>query len=39
MVEDKLMNENGVIRYEGDMYDGIIHHTDHLDKVLVHGRF
>ncbi|MBC5792762.1 MAG: hypothetical protein H8Z69_01860 [Nanohaloarchaea archaeon] len=32
MVEENLMNINGVMRYEGDMYDGIIHHTEHLDK-------
>lgn len=32
IIEQKLMNEKGIMRYEGDMYDGIIHHTNYLSK-------
>lgn len=32
LVEEELMTENGVMRYSGDMYDGMVHHTNHLKK-------
>jgi len=32
LVEEKLLNDRGVMRYEGDMYDGVVHHTNHLSK-------
>ena len=32
LIEEELMNDEGVMRYPGDMYDGIIHHTKHLKK-------
>jgi len=32
LIEEKLMIDEGVMRYPGDMYDGIIHHTKHLKK-------
>ena len=32
LVEHELMNENGVMRYPGDMYDGMVHHTQHMKK-------
>jgi len=31
-MEDKLMTDRGLMRYEGDMYDGIVHHTGYLSK-------
>lgn len=31
-IENKLMNERGIMRYEGDMYDGTVHHTNHVSK-------
>jgi len=32
LIEKELMIDEGVMRYSGDMYDGIIHHTEHLKK-------
>jgi len=32
LIEEELMIDEGVMRYPGDMYDGIIHHTEHLKK-------
>ncbi len=32
LVEEKLMKECGIMRYEGDTYDGVVHHTNHLSK-------
>lgn len=32
MIEAKLMNDKGIMRYKGDMYDGVIHHTGYLSK-------
>lgn len=32
LIEDKLMNGRGIMRYQGDMYDGVIHHTGYLSK-------
>jgi len=32
LVEEVLMVDNGVMRYRGDMYDGMVHHTSHMKK-------
>lgn len=32
LVEEELLTEKGVMRYPGDMYDGMVHHTKHLKK-------
>jgi GH15 family glucan-1,4-alpha-glucosidase len=32
LVEEKLMTDRGVMRYPGDMYDGMVHHTQHVKK-------
>lgn len=32
IVGDKLMTEQGLMRYPGDMYDGMVHHTQHMKK-------
>ncbi|MEF8880814.1 MAG: glycoside hydrolase family 15 protein [Candidatus Nanohaloarchaea archaeon] len=32
LIEEHLMIDEGIMRYPGDMYDGIIHHTKHLKK-------
>jgi len=32
LMEKKIMNENGLMRYPGDMYDGMVHHTNHMKK-------
>lgn len=32
LVGERLMTDRGVMRYPGDMYDGMVHHTKHLKK-------
>lgn len=32
MIEEHNMTDRGVMRYPGDMYDGMVHHTQHLKK-------
>lgn len=32
VVEKELMTERGLMRYPGDMYDGMVHHTQHMKK-------
>lgn len=32
LVMEELMVEEGVMRYRGDMYDGMVHHTEHMKK-------
>lgn len=32
LMEKRLMTDRGLMRYEGDMYDGVIHHTGYLSK-------
>lgn len=32
LIEEDLLQDEGVMRYRGDMYDGMVHHTQHLKK-------
>lgn len=32
LIEERCMTPRGVMRYPGDMYDGMVHHTKHLKK-------
>lgn len=32
MIAEQCMTDRGVMRYPGDMYDGMVHHTKHLKK-------
>jgi len=32
LIEERLKTDRGVMRYRGDMYDGMVHHTKHLKK-------
>lgn len=32
IIEERLMNDRGIMRYEGDNYDGVVYHTSHLSK-------
>ena len=32
LIEERCMTDRGVMRYKGDMYDGMVHHTKHLKK-------